>query len=900
MRYIKWMAMFMVCCAMLGCGKEEGDKNGSITGLVTDFSTGEPVASANVQLRPSGETTLTGTDGMYEFLDVPSGSYFITVSKAEYTDLVDDYVIEMKDGKKMRRDVQIKKRPASIHIYDHESHEISELDFGADGGVTQKSINIFNGGTQEITFFINKTADWISNISQTTGTLNVGETCPIVITIDRDLLASGDNTTILLVTGSAGGSKELTVKASKSGNLPVVSIAEAIAIDSTTYRIKCEVVSDNGQGVTEKGVCWNTFGDPTLDDEIIKYSSGGLGAYTIRMEGLDPSKRYYVRAYAKNSIGVGFSRVLDFRPGVVGTAPSVSTDMVVDVTTTSATCRGTVLDDGEVGVIGCGVCWGLKANPDLNGSYQAASVATVGSFSVSITGLSPNTTYHVRCYATNTQGTSYGEDLSFVTTVGLPTVSTMAVSDITSTSARGGGNVTDSGTSAVTERGVCWGKGHNPTTADSHVASGSGTGSFTVNMNGLIAGTTYYVRAYARNSVGTSYGAEESFTTGAPSLPTVTTSAVTNIGETSAKGGGKVTSDGGGPVTERGVCWSTGHNPTIADSHSSSGTGTGEFTVNLTGLTASTMYYARAYAVNSAGTVYGNEVNFSTQHGDWPDGTLPGGFSINAVQQVHFAQGNLQYQAYTNTWRFAQNQYDCIGSNNTNVSQSYSGWIDLFGWGTSGYNHGATSYQPWNTDQYDSHYNAYGDAYADLNAGTGKADWGYNAISNGGNQTHLWRTLTAEEMFYLFELRETASGIRYAKARINEVIGLLILPDDWDNSVYPLTHTNEPGAVSSSNVISEQSWNTLEMRGAVFLPCAGYRYRDENSGAAPNYAGGYGRYWTSTHYTYYSNYYYETYYWAYAIDFMERDFDQAAYFFYSERQISRSVGCSVRLVRVVQ
>ena len=887
MRYIKWMAIFMVCCAMLGCGKEEGDKNGSITGLVTDFSTGEPVASANVQLRPSGETTLTGTDGMYEFLDVPSGSYFITVSKAEYTDLVDDYVIEMKDGKKMRRDVQIKKRPASIHIYDHESHEISELDFGADGGVTQKSINIFNGGTQEITFFINKTADWISNISQTTGTLNVGETCPIVITIDRDLLASGDNTTILLVTGSAGGSKELTVKASKSGNLPVVSIAEAIAIDSTTYRIKCEVVSDNGQGVTEKGVCWNTFGDPTLDDEIIKYSSGGLGAYTIRMEGLDPSKRYYVRAYAKNSIGVGFSRVLDFRPGVVGTAPSVSTDMVVDVTTTSATCRGTVLDDGEVGVIGCGVCWGLKANPDLNGSYQAASVATVGSFSVSITGLSPNTTYHVRCYATNTQGTSYGEDLSFVTTVGLPTVSTMAVSDITSTSARGGGNVTDSGTSAVTERGVCWGKGHNPTTADSHVASGSGTGSFTVNMNGLIAGTTYYVRAYARNSVGTSYGAEESFTTGAPSLPTVTTSAVTNIGETSAKGGGKVTSDGGGPVTERGVCWSTGHNPTIADSHSSSGTGTGEFTVNLTGLTASTMYYARAYAVNSAGTVYGNEVNFSTQHGDWPDGTLPGGFSINAVQQVHFAQGNLQYRAYTNTWRFALNQSDFVGANNSNISQTYSGWIDLFGWGTSGYENGAGCYQPWCISNDLWHcYCPYGSIHNDLNYGSGKADWGYNAISNGGNQEHFgWRTLTKEEWDYLLNLRETPSGIRYAKAQVKEVEGMLLLPDDWNASIYTLSNPNQVDPYAVNNVINDSDWNTLETAGVVFFPGAGYRY----DGTTVN--GGYGAYWTATHYYFYSNYNYTEYVSAYYVAI-----GSGGEMIYT---MPRDYGLSVRLARVV-
>ncbi|MBO6025669.1 MAG: virulence RhuM family protein [Bacteroidales bacterium] len=896
--FFRIAALLVLCCVMIGCGKD--NKPGSIVGTVTDYSSGEPVAKANVQLRPGGETTLTGSDGMYEFLDVAAGSYFITVSKAEYTDLIDDYVIEVKDGKMVRRDVQIQKRPATMHIYDNESQELSELDFGSDGGVTQKSFSIFNGGTQAINFTITKTANWISNISQTSGTIGMGVTCTIVVTINREMLASGDNITTLLVTASEGGSKELTIKAKKVGQLPSVNISEAIAIDSVTYRIKCEVLSDGGQDVTERGICWNTFGDPTLDDDKIQYSSGGTGQYTIRMEDLTVGTRYFVRAYAKNSIGVAFSRVTDFKPGAQGTTPTVSTVQVTGVTSTTATIKGNVTGDGGVGLIGRGVCWGFSPKPDLNGSHQAAEEADFGVFNITLTGLMANTTYHVRCYATNIKGTSYGEDLTFVTTEGLPTVTTSGVTNITATTAVGGGAVTDGGTSAVTERGICWSNSHNPTTSGSHATSGTGVGSYTVNMTGLTAGKTYYVRAYAVNSNGTSYGAEESFETEAPSLPTVSATAVTSIGQTTATCGGNVTFDGGVTVTERGICWSTQHNPTTADGHSSNGTGTGTFTVNITGLNAGTTYYARAYAVNSVGTAYSDEVSFATQHGDWPNGTLPGGFSINAVQQVHFSQGNLQYQAYTNTWRFAQNQYDIIGENNSNISQTYSGWIDLFGWGTSGYNHGATCYQPWRTDKYDSQYWAYGDAYLDLNAGTGKADWGYNAISNGGNQTHMWRTLTLEEVFYLFELRETASGIRYAKANVNEMPGLLILPDDWDNSVYPLTHTNDPDVTSSTNVISEQSWNTLEMHGAVFLPSAGYRYRSDNTGTAPDYSGGFGTYWTSTHYTYYNNYYYETYYRAYVIDFMERDFDQAAYFIYSDRYYPRAYGCSVRLVREVQ
>jgi len=888
----KIVTLLIACCVLFGCGKD--DKPGSIVGMVTDYSTGNPVANANVQLRPGGETTLTGSDGMYEFLNVASGSYFITVSKAEYTDLIDDYVIEVSGGKMVRRDVQIVKRPATVHLYDNESQEVSELDFGADGGVTQKSFIIFNGGTQSINFTITKTADWISNVSQASGTIATGGNCPIVVTINRELLASGDNITTLLVTASEGGSKELTVKAKKVGELPTVTISEAIAIDSVTYRIKCEVLSDGGQNVTERGICWNNFGDPTLDDDKLPYSSGGTGQYTIRMEDLTVGKRYFVRAYARNSIGVAFSRVMDFKPGAQGTVPTVSTTQVVDMTSSSATVKGNVTGDGGVGLIGRGVCWGLSPNPDLNGSHQAADEADFGAFSVTITGLIANTTYHVRCYATNIKGTSYGEDLTFVTTEGLPTVTTAGVSDITSTSALGGGDVTDGGSSSVTERGICWSTGHTPTTNDSHASSGTGLGSYTVNMTGLTAGTKYYVRAYAINSKGTSYGAEEYFTTEAPSMPTVNTLAVSGIGETTATCGGNVTFDGGVTVTERGICWSTQHNPSVDGHHSSNGTGMGEFSVNMSGLTAGTTYYVRAYAVNSVGTAYGTEVSFSTKHGAWPDGTLPGGFSINAVQQVHFSQGNLQYRAYTGTWRFADNQYDFVGNNNGNISQTYSGWIDLFGWGTSGYNHGAYSYQPWSTGSSDEGYKAYGDGYLDLNNSTGKADWGYNAISNGGNRTNMWRTLTAEELYYLFELRETASGIRYAKASVNEVVGLLILPDDWDNSIYPLNHTNEPEAFSSTNVISEQAWNTLEMHGAVFLPCAGNR--NESS-----YMDLYGEYWTSTHYTYYNSYYYETYYYAYALEFFEvNHYDQHAELNYSDFTSPRHMGCSVRLVRVVQ
>lgn len=201
-----------------------------------------------------------------------------------------------------------------------------------------------------------------------------------------------------------------------------------------------------------------------------------------------------------------------------------------------------------------------------------------------------------------------------------PTVTTNSVSDITSSTAKCGGNVTSDGGESVTARGVCWSTNQNPTTNSSHVSAGSGTGSFTANMTGLSASTTYYVRAYATNSKGTSYGEQKTFTTtsgggggGSNTAPVVTTSSVTNITQNSAKCGGNVTSDGGATVTERGICWSTSSNPTINSNHVSSGSGTGSFTANMTGLNANTTYYVRAYAKNSIGTSYGEQKSFKTE-----------------------------------------------------------------------------------------------------------------------------------------------------------------------------------------------------------------------------------------------------------------------------------------------
>ena len=411
-----------------------------------------------------------------------------------------------------------------------------------------------------------------------------------------------------------GFSKPFTTEAKTFTTLsesPTVRTIDVISIDSTTVRVNCETVSDGGVEITERGVCWNTYGNPNLDDECLTYASAGLGQYSCRISGLALSTKYYVRAYAKNASGIGFGEVLEFETLAEAQLPEVSTVEVSNVTSTTATCMGNVASDGGLELTERGVCWSLSANPILTGSHATATDATLGVFEVAMTGLTPNKTYHVRTYATNAKGTAYGDDLTFTTTEGLPVVTTSGITEITATSAKGGGEVTDQGASDVTERGICWGTNHNPTTSGTHASNGTGAGSYTVSMVDLTPSATYYVRAYATNSQGTAYGAEVSFTA-LEGLPVVLTLDMTDITSTTAKGHGKVTDQGGSAVTERGICWGTSHNPTTSGSHANSGTGAGEYTVNISNLTPGTKYYVRAYAINDQGTTYGEQKDFTT------------------------------------------------------------------------------------------------------------------------------------------------------------------------------------------------------------------------------------------------------------------------------------------------
>ena len=293
--------------------------------------------------------------------------------------------------------------------------------------------------------------------------------------------------------------------------------------------------------------------------------------------------------------------------GAVITLPTVTTDAVGAITDSTATCGGVVTADGNASVTMRGVCWDTLPEPTVTDSHTDDG-AGLGVFNSSMTGLTSGTIYYVRAYATNSAGTAYGTTRTFTTKI---SVTTSPVSGITATTVVCGGNVNSAGNAEVTMRGVCWDTLPAPTLSDSHTADGTGAGIFTSHITGLTPGTTYYVRAYATYSEGTVFGDEIIFST-ADTTPTVITKLISNLTDSSASAGGKVTSDGGAAVTMRGICWDTLPNLTVNGTHTTDGAGVGDFTTSMTGLTPGTTYYVRAYATNSVGTTYGEEISFRT------------------------------------------------------------------------------------------------------------------------------------------------------------------------------------------------------------------------------------------------------------------------------------------------
>ena len=412
-------------------------------------------------------------------------------------------------------------------------------------------------------------------------------------------------------TNSAGTTYSDVATFTTDSSYPTVQTVGATDINSQGATLSGSVLSDNGASITERGfVYMQGTGTPTTDSYKLKVS-GKTGEYTGSLSGLEPNKKYSFRAYAVNSKGTAYGEVMSFL--TVTGLPKVSAVDVSKIASTSATLTADVTDHGGETVSEVGFYYSLDPAVDDETSVKVTRNYAGGAFSTSLTDLSVFTTYYVKAYAVNSAGVAYSKVTEFKTLADVPVVITVGASEVNSGGALLSGTVDTDNGARITERGFVWMQGDGlPTTSDHKLKTSGTTGDFTASLTGLNPNQKYSFRAYAINSMGTSYGAVMTFSTVA-SLPKLSATKVSNITTTSADFTSSVLDHGGETVTEVGFYYSKTEDVDVQTAFKvSENYSSDSFSINVDNLEIGTFYYVRAYTKNSAGEALNTTVSFKT------------------------------------------------------------------------------------------------------------------------------------------------------------------------------------------------------------------------------------------------------------------------------------------------
>lgn len=500
---------------LLWQGCENDDLPGSIYGTVVDKATGEPIKSAGVELSPGGLKTVTGSEGQFEFTQLNPGSYTLLVTKTGYIDFASNTIV-VESAQTAKGDVQIEKLPPALKVVNDSRQEISELDFGSSVDDVARSFSLFNDGEESLEWQIVATTDWVKSISKEEGVLSAGATQALIVTIDRKLLKSGENSTTLHIT-SNNGSKQLDLKAT-GPTLATLNTLAATNIKTTTATLNGQILTDGSPKYSERGFVYSESSMPTLGSCIQKITSTLTESktYSAIVSGLTKGKTYYVRAYAINAGKEAYStNEVSFTPSDV--LPQVSTQEVTNISRTAgkATFNGTIIDEGEPIYTERGFVYATTDNPMVDSDTKIiASGKGRGEFVANATNLQLGNTYYVRAYAINEQGIAYGEEVSFDFNAIMPTIETGSVVNLTESTASFNGTIVSAGEPAYTECGFVHGTMSLPTLdngATKVEVSMQGVGAIQATVNSLILNNTYYVRAYAVSLGKVVYGNVESF-----------------------------------------------------------------------------------------------------------------------------------------------------------------------------------------------------------------------------------------------------------------------------------------------------------------------------------------------------------------------------------------------------
>ena len=410
---------------------------------------------------------------------------------------------------------------------------------------------------------------------------------------------------------SAGVAYSSVVSFKTLADVPVVQTLGSAEVGSDGATLSGTVLTDNGASITERGFVWmQGDGTPTTSNSKLK-ASGTTGDFTATLSGLDPNKKYSFRAYALNSMGTAYGAVMTFSTST--SLPRLSLVNVSAITSTSATLTSNVADHGGETVSEVGFYYSTDPAVDINTSEKITKTYAGAAFTAALSDLAIYTTYYVKAYAVNSAGTAYSNVVNFRTLASTPVVKTVGTSEVTSSGAILSGSVVTDNGAEISERGFVWLQGDGTPTTESRKLTASGTvGDFEASLAGLEPNKKYSFRAYAINSVGTSYGDIMTFSTVA-GLPVLSAVDVSKITATSATFAANVTDHGGETVSEVGFYYSTEETVDVSTAVKVSKTYTGtSFNSIVENLEICTSYYVKAYAVNSAGTSSSKVVSFKT------------------------------------------------------------------------------------------------------------------------------------------------------------------------------------------------------------------------------------------------------------------------------------------------
>ena len=472
----------------------------------------------------------------------------------------------------------------------------STLDFGE----IETSKELFISNETEIgsiTYSIQPSVNWII-LSSNEGTVDTN-TDKIKVLVNRDGLATNDYNEKLTI-NTKDGRKEISVIVKQiERTVAKVGIGSSFSdITETSFSIKGTILSTGGHEISSYGHCWSEHDTPTIENDNKNNfgNSTEIREFTSNISGLDAGKTYYVRAYAVNNKGTVYSEQRNITMPYIK-KPIVKTQGATDIGKDVATLNGNITDNGGDKIIECGFYYGTSENTEIKKSLGDNSLSAL---KLVLTNLKESTTYYYKAYATNSKGTAYGEVMSFKTlSENALTVETKSATDITTKSA------TLNGT--VTEYGFYYGTNENTTNKKKLENS---MDELKLNLTELAEGTTYYYKAYATNSKGTSYGEVLNFTT----LPNIEFSnvSVSNITPTTASVVYSI-SLAGKTITETGVEYSTQSNFNNAV-QSIGSIVHGTVSIELSSLSENTQYYIRPYTIlNSSYKTVGNRVSFGTK-----------------------------------------------------------------------------------------------------------------------------------------------------------------------------------------------------------------------------------------------------------------------------------------------